>query len=61
MPAGKSPQLRKDKVIGARFTPHEQAAIDLARGNQPPGTWVGEIVRAELRRLAKRRQDEDQD
>lgn len=55
----KSPQLRKDKVIGARFTPHEQAAIDLARGNQPAGTWIAELVRAELRRLAKIRDKQD--
>lgn len=59
MGAAKSPQLRKDKVIGARFTPHEQAAIDLARGERAPGTWLGDLARAELRRLAKIRADTD--
>jgi hypothetical protein len=61
MGAAKSPQLRKDKVIGSRYTPHEQAAIDIARGSQPPGTWQGELVRAELRRLAKVRAEQDDD
>jgi hypothetical protein len=60
MGAKTSPQLRKDKVIGARFTPHEQASIDLARGTRPPGTWLGDIARAELRRLAKERDQQDQ-
>ena len=59
MGAAKSPQLRKEKVVGSRYTPHEIAAIDLARGSQTAGTWQGEIIRAELRRLAKKREAED--
>lgn len=50
MPAPKSPQLRKDKVVGVRLTPHEIAWLDHVRGSQPAGTWVGELVRAEKRR-----------
>lgn len=48
MPPKKSPQLVKGKVIGARFTTHEHAAIALLAGDQKPSTWLANLVRAEL-------------
>lgn len=54
MPARKSPQLLKDKVIGARFTPHETAAITVLAAGRPNGTWVRQVV---LEAIEKARQD----
>lgn len=53
MPAKKSPQLVKAKVIGARFTPNEQALIEIARGSRTASTWMADVVRAELQKVKK--------
>lgn len=53
MPAKKSPALLKGKVVGARFNPHEQALIEIARGARPAGTWLRDVALAELAKVKK--------
>jgi hypothetical protein len=49
----KSPQLLKDKVVGARFTPHEVAALTVLAGGRPLGTWLRELAVTEVRAARK--------
>lgn len=44
----KPPDKRKTTVIGARYTQHEAAGIDILRGNLDRGTWIAGLVRREL-------------
>jgi len=43
----------KTQVVGARFTPHEVAAIDILRGNTDRGTWMAGLVRRALDKARK--------
>jgi hypothetical protein len=54
-----SPQLLKGKVVGARFTPNELAAIEIARGARAPGTWLRDVALAELAKVRRQLEEKD--
>lgn len=53
MPAHSKGANAKSHVVGARFTPHEVAAMDVLRGNLDRGSWVASLVRRELDKARK--------